>query len=170
MYRIDEIKKLLRRHDYAPIVQKMGDGVLVRVPHPRLVDGVGTPLVQAYAIKRGVDAGLYYNSAYSPEEKFVSIPEYAIRLFVMSDVSARCEQVPISDHLVCYLDEEGREHRELESIVAQPSNQEDRSKEGFLTRLFTEARADNFAAKYEEVARTHGVREGYRLIKSFFEV
>jgi hypothetical protein len=170
MYRLAEIKQLLKLHKYVPIVQKMDDGVLVKLPRPKLVRTPKPEVIEAYSIRRGDNPGVFHNSSLSPDEKFTSMPEYAIRLFVMSEVSACCGRLPISDELICYLDEEGREKTELESIVEPPSNQDDRGKEGFLTTLFIEARGERFPRQYEEVARTHGVREGYLLIKTFFQV
>lgn len=170
MYRINEIKELLRIHDYIPIVRKIGDGILIKLPRAKLLPKPLPALFYAYAVKRGKGAGLFHNSSKSSEEKFTSVPEYAIRLFLMSDVSACCSRIPISDSLVCFLDEEGKEQEKIENIVEPPSNGEDQNKEGFLTTLIMEARRDNFPCKYEEVALTHDVHEGYRLLKTFFEV
>jgi hypothetical protein len=162
MYRIKEIKKLLRSFDYVPVARKTGDGLLLRVPTPT------GPIVSAYAIKRGEAPGVFFNSTRAPEEHFLSVPEYAIRLFIMAEVSACCSRVPISNQLICYFGEEGEEYDGLEGIVASPSTQEDVSKECFLTKLFNDAVEDNFPSKFEEVAENHGVYLGYRLIKSFF--
>src|SRR5687767_12932774 len=115
--RTDEVRRILRKHDYVPVVRKVGDGVVITMPYPKLSRPIQPRFVEAYAIKRGKESGLFYNSNLNTDERFVSIPEHAIRLFIMSDVSACCSRVPISDSLVYYLDEGGSDHPNIECIV-----------------------------------------------------
>lgn len=177
MYRVADIKHILREKDYIPVVRKAGDGVVITMPHPRLTRPQVPRITEAYSIRRtpeeveagALGSGLYYNSSLSPDEKFMSLGEHAIRLFLMADIVSRCRRVPISVELVSYLDEAGKEHPAIECIVDPPSTEEERTKEGFLRRLFLEARDEGFPAEFETVAMNHQVYDGYRLVKAFFE-
>jgi hypothetical protein len=165
MQRIKEIKQLLRQYDYVPIARKVGDGLMLVMPHPALASPGIKPVTEAYVIRRGVDSGYFYNSSIDPTERFVSVPEYAIRLVLLSRILKHCERVPISHELVCYFDEENGEHPYLDDVVSSPLIEEERAKEGFLATLVAEARREDFSSKLEEVALTHGVYEGYQLVQ-----
>jgi hypothetical protein len=169
MYRIAEIKKLLRESDYVPIVQRVGDGCIFTLPHPVLVTPLIPRLTQGYAIKRGGDTGIYYNTSLSPTEKFMSVPEYAIRLLVMVDIVSCCKRLPISVDLVHYVAENGEPLSAMEEIIDPPASEEEQAREGFLKGLFFDSRGEGFPPDFEEVAIVHGVHDGYRLVKAFFE-
>ncbi len=169
MYPVTNVKNLLRSHGYAPVVRKVGDGIIATFPRPRLTRPHVPEISKAYAVKRGQESGLYYNSSLAPEEKFMSLGEHAVRLFLMSDIVWHCKRVPIAVDTVCFLDEGGEDHGTIEEIVDAPSTEEERAKEGFLRGLFMEAREDGFPSDFEGVAMNHGVYDGYRLIKAFFE-
>jgi hypothetical protein len=174
-YRIPEIKALLRGADYAPVVTRVGDGVIARMPDPKMIRPGPDRLrregreQRAYAFRRGTEAGIYFNSSTHPDEQFVGVPEHAIRLFVMADISLSCGRVPISDRVICYVDDEGAEHDHLADIVDPPSTDEERNKEGFLATIFAQARGLGFPTQFERVALDHGVYAGYMLVKSFFK-
>ena len=169
MYRIAEIKKLLRESDYVPIVQRMGDGCILTLPHPVLRTPLIPRLTQGYAIKRDGDTGIYYNTSLSPTEKFMSVPEYAIRLLVMVEIVSLCKKVPIAVELLHYVDEDGGPLSAMEEILDPPSSEEEQNREGFLKGLFFDSRGENFPPDFEEVAIVHGVHDGYRLVNAFFE-
>lgn len=163
MYRLAEIKTLLRKHDYLPIVRKMGDGIIAKFPSKQ----AAKRLVEAYAVQRGSAPGLFYNSSLSISEKFISIPEYAIRPFIAAGIVACCDRVSIHWSLVRYEDEEGEEGSSWDSIVDPPSIEAERSREHFLATLFQEAKKDGFPVRFEQVAVDHSVYDGYKLMQIF---
>jgi hypothetical protein len=169
MYRIEEVKKLLRESDYVPVVQRMGDGCILTLPHPVLRTPLIPRFTQGYAVKRGSETGLYYNTSISPTEKFMSVPEYAIRLLVMVDILSLCKKVPISLDLLHYVGEWGEPLSAMEEIIDPPSSKEEQAMEGFLKGLFFDSSGEGFPTAFEEVAIVHGVHDGYRLVKAFFE-
>lgn len=168
MNRIKEIKELLKKHSYVPLVCQVGDGIYVRMPHATLMVPRRERIVEAYAIRRGVESGVYHSTDADPTERFTSVPEYAIRLYLLGRLSVTCRLVPISHELSCYVDEGGGYHDRIEDVVASPSDPEEGSREGFLTTLMLEARKDGFPPDFEGIAATHGVLDGYRMIKTFF--
>jgi hypothetical protein len=168
MDRIKEIKELLKKHSYVPLVCQAGDGIYVRMPNPRLMVPRRERIVEAYAIRRGDESGVYHSTDADPVERFISVPEYAIRLYLFGRVLVACRLVPVDHELSCFIDERGEYRDRIEDVVALPSDEEEASREGFLTTLTLEARKDGFSPVYEDVAATHGVLDGYRLIKTFF--
>lgn len=167
MYRIKEIKKLLGNKDYLPVVKKSGDGCVVTMPEPKLTKPALGRLIEVYAVNRSREKqGVYCNSSYQPEETFVAVPEYAIRAFILCGIAYTCNQLPISSELLAFFNEKGDEVDGISDVIESPSGDE-RTKEGFLIKLFSDAKEENFDPVFEEVALTHGVREGYRLCKSF---
>lgn len=164
MHRIEEIKKFLRYNDYLPEVRQCGDGCIVTMPHPTLVMPKEPRIIEAYAVKRGEESGVYFNCTTNLKEGFLGVPEYGIRLLIQCGIAVSCIHVGVSPTIVSYYDGEGVEVKNITDIIGGPS---DRSREGFLLTLFSEAQRDNFPAKYDQVAMTHNVAEGYRLCKSF---
>jgi hypothetical protein len=168
MCEIEEIKSILKPLHYIPVVRKTEGGLLVEYPHPKLTKPQFPRLLEAFIVRRGENPGIFYNSSFFPEEKFVSVPEYAVRLFLMANIISCCKQIPISDDLIVFVDEQGGEHEDIEDVVEDPSTPKGVTDEGFLTKLVAAAREDNFSTEYEKVALTHGVHEGYKLVRTFF--
>lgn len=167
--RMAEVRALLRTRDYITTVKKQGDGCIITYPHPILLNGASLPrLVECFTIKRGVKPGMWTTTSYDAKENWVDIPEYAIRLFIACEVAACNYRIPIDPSLTVFLDESESEKEDLEDVIQGPSTEEDRKKEGFLYALVSEARKDGFPPVFEEVAGTHGLAEGYRIIRPFY--
>src|SRR3712207_2625961 len=125
MYRREEVKQLLQRHDYVPIIKQWGDGCLVRMPHPRLTRPNLPRLIEAYNLARGSKPGVYYASTFNPDERFVSVPEYAMRLFIMSQVMQLCRTLPVSDEVLVILNARGEEVEQVEEIINPPFDEKE---------------------------------------------
>lgn len=167
---IDKIKKLLFKHDYITVVQKSGDGCIITYPHPKLIYEVPR-LVEFFTFQRGDKPGLWGTTSYDKEEegeRFIDVPEYAIRIYVMYEIVACNMRIPIDPSLIIYLDENEKEQEDIDMIINAPSGQDNRQKEGFLYGLVIGARNDGFPPEYDEIAKTHGVQDGYNIIKRFY--
>lgn len=164
----EDIKNLLRKRDYITTLQRTDQGCVVKYPHPKLIRG-GKRLIERYKIEHGEEPGLRVTTSYMTEEQFIAVPEYAIRLFIATEISICCAQMGTSFSLVDYVDMSGNTHDDILSVIEGPTFQEDLQREGFLSKLFVEARVDNFPSEFEKVAETHGVVEGYQILQKFFK-
>jgi hypothetical protein len=165
---IEDIKSLLRRKDYITTVQQTESGCVIKYPHPKLIRG-GIRLVERYAIDRGDAPGVRVLTSYMDEEQFIPVPEYAIRLFISTEMGICCAQIGISLNLIDYLDTVGVHVERLSDIIDPPTVSGDLQREGFLSKLFVEARVDNFPSEFEKVAETHNVVDGYQILQKFFK-
>jgi hypothetical protein len=172
--RFDEVKSLLRQKDYLTVVRQQGDGCIVTYPHPKLLhDSKKIPrLIQCISIQRGNEPGFWVNTTMetNSKERFIPLPEYAMRLYIAFEIAACNSQIPINAALVSFEDGEGREYDDIEDIIPSPSSEDEKKKEGILYGLIVEAKNDGFPPEFEKVAETHGVAEGYRIIRKFYEV
>lgn len=166
-----DVKKLLYKHDYITIVQKAGDGCIITYPHPKLLNDFPR-LIESFVFQRGDKPGFWESTSYDKEgetEYFREVPEYAFRLYVVCEISACNNSIPIAPSLMVFLNENNEEKDDIEDILSPPSTDEDQKKEGFLYRLVIEARNDGFPSQYDKVAKTHGVDVGYTIIRKFYE-
>lgn len=168
MRRINEIKQLLNKYDYLTSVRKVDDGIVIVYPHPKLLKPKSPRIREAYSIRRGKESGVFYNNTLYPNEKFMGVPEYAIRMFLIANVINGCQRVPISDELILFLDAEGMVHEHIEEIVDPPSTEMEQQKEAALTDLVSVAKDDSSNSEYETMAFKYDIHEGFRLIRSFF--
>lgn len=165
------IKKLLRKHDYLVVVQQTGDGCVVTFPHPILLlqDKSLPRVVECFAIRREKEPGMWVNTSFDqPDDpgKFIVVPEYAMRLFIVCEINAWCHRLSVDPSLVVYLTKDNQEKENIHDVIDNP---DDMHREGFLQGLVIEAIKDNFTPMYEDVAKTEGVSEGYQLIRPFFD-
>lgn len=169
----EDVKKLLLKHDYITRINKTGDGCIITYPHPKLLypEWDYARLIECVAIQRGVKPGFWVNTTYDkPEEKdrFISVPEYAMRLYIVCEVASCNARIPIDPTMLVFFNEQDEEQEDIESIIPDPLVENDRKLEGFLYGLIVEARNDGFPPEYGKVAETHSVGDGYNLIKRFY--
>lgn len=171
--RFSEVKSLLRKHDYVVILQGTPDGCIVTYPHPRLIyPGQDQPrLVQSFRIQRGNEPGFWVHTTVDEgsEERFFGVPEYAMRIYIICEITACCYQLPLHPELRVYVDAANQERPAIEDVIPAPSSEVDRKKEAFLQQLIVSAREDGFPPIHEEVATTHGVGDGYKILRQFFD-
>jgi hypothetical protein len=165
---IEDIKSLLRKRDYITTVKQTESGCIIQYPHPKLVRG-GVRHLERYNIKRGEQPGINVLTSYMTEEQFIPMPEYAIRTFIATEIGSCCAHIGININLVDYLDGAGKFVDSIHDIVSPPTLSGDLQREGFLSKLFVEARVDNFPSEFEKVAETHNVVDGYHVLQNFFK-
>jgi hypothetical protein len=165
---LEAVKQLLRKRDYIITVQQSGDGCIVTYPRPILLMP-NKRLVETYTLKRSDGTGLLVNTTFLESEKFIPLPEYAIRPFLAAEIEMCCRQIMVDISLVDYISEDGAIHDNLGDIVASPSTNAELQREAFLSKLIVEARVDGFPSEFEKVAETHEVLEGYQTIRTFFK-
>src|SRR5436309_3086919 len=95
-----EVKQLLLKHDYVTTVRQTGDGCIVTYPHPKLLyHGENIPrLIECFAIQRGKNPGFWASTTFDPGdmgERFIAVPEYAIRLYIVCEIAACNSRIPI---------------------------------------------------------------------------
>lgn len=171
--RLEDIKNLLLSRDYITVVQKTGDGCIVTYPYPKLIQGSGFPprLIECFAIQRGEKPGFWVNTSYDSDTKdrFIEIPEYAMRLYIVCEIAACNGQIPIDPSLMVFIDDKRVVFPDIEDIILAPSGEDEANKESLLYRLIVEARNDGFPPEYYDVAKTHNVGQGYEIIRKFYE-
>jgi hypothetical protein len=84
-------------------------------------------------------------------------------------MSICCAQIGININLVDYLDTNGKLVDGLNELIDPPTVSGDLQREGFLSKLFIEAKVDNFPSEFEKVAETHNVVDGYQILQKFFK-
>lgn len=172
--RFEEVKQLLMKHDYVTSVRQTGDGCIVTYPHPKLLYGAEDipRLIECFAIQRGKKPGFWVSTTFDKQdqgERFIDVPEYAMRLYIVCEIAACNFQIPLDPSLLFFFDEGGQEREGIESIIKKPESEKEAGMEGFLFKLVMEARNDGFPQKYEDVAETHKVKEGYVMIRKFYD-
>ena len=149
----EKAKKLLENHNYVVKVIKINsDECRVLFPDSKEV---------VYKIDKD-------RLGISSQNELWSCPQYAQRLMVASDIVHHMKKIGMSSSLINYYDSNNNPIDGLSSIFAAPSSEEEIVKENFLNTLFCEAVKDGFTQNYEDVAVSHNVYTGYRLLKSFF--
>lgn len=164
-----DVLELLRKHDYVTTAVKEGDGCVLTFPHPKLLlspDSIR--IVERIALVRGGSPGLQVSTSLSKEEAFIAVPEYAVRLYIVSEIAAVNQNIGLDQDMVVFIDDDGNEHDNIQDIVASPQTDDERGRERFLYTLFIEAVADGFPPEYEAVAATHHVKDGYDAIRRFY--
>lgn len=168
MQRINEIKELLGKYDYITTVRKTGDGIVVLYPHPKLIKPRSPRIKEAYGIQRGERTGVYYNSNIFPDEKFIGVPEYAVRMYLVASLIHGCNRTPINSNLIQFFDENGGKYDNIEDIVSPPSTPEDVQREVALANLIYSPPDDLSSPECETAALHYKVHEGFRLLQPFF--
>jgi hypothetical protein len=162
------VKELLKKHDYLVIAQQHGDGCLVTYPDVKLLHPKQKRVTESFVVNRGTEHGLFVHATYLDDSVFVNVPLYAVRIFIQEEMSLCCRQIGLNTSMVEYLDADGQVKESLEEIVDGPETANDLKKEGFLRKIFVEARVDDFNPEYENVAEAHEVAEGYKVLFQHF--
>lgn len=167
---IDDIKNLLRKHDFITTVRATEEGCVIKYPHTKLnrKNNEGR-LIETYKIERGEKPGFRVTTTFLDDEHFIDVPEYAMRLFLVSEIGLCCNHLGISPKLVDYINIDGDFVSTVHEILRHPGTHEELQKEGFLNKLYAEALVDLFPPEYENVAATHNVLEGYQVLTKFFK-
>jgi hypothetical protein len=156
-----EIKDLLSANDYIAKVSSTEEDIcLLELPKTKNKQEI------SYNIQRESPSGI--TITINNNQEFWSCPEYALRLMVLCDILRRMRKIPVNEGLISYYDKDNQEVEEISDIIPEPTNEEDRIKEGFLNTLIRQAIEDKFPSVLEDVAESHHVSTGYRLLKSFF--
>lgn len=170
----NKVKQLLRKKDYISICKKDGDGCIVTYPYPKLFYGdKNIPrLIEYFNIQRGQEPGFRVNTTFDKpgqEDRFIAVPEYAMRIYIINEIIACSIQIPINSSLLILLDDEDNEKTDMSEIVSNPSSEEDIKKEDLLYTLITEASHNGFSPEFEVIAEKHGISEGYKIISKFYK-
>lgn len=164
-----DLKELLKKRNYITRITKDGDGCIIQFPHPKLTHR-GSELVEYVQFQRKQETGLnVYTSLDTNNKRFIPMPEYVFRFFIMCEIWCLHIEWDLPLDLVVYLDESKNEFNDIENIIKEPTNTEDVQKEKFLKTLCLEAYKDNFPKEYRQVAITHGIDAGYQTILKFFD-
>lgn len=169
MYRYKEIKELLRNNEFLMVIAKDGDGCTIKTPGMLVGDEFVHGHTTSVRIVRGAESGISYTSSRDllRRQHFIAVPEYAIRLFIISEATTCGMGVGLDIELLTVMDGDD-EVDELESIIPDPESEEERRKESDFIRIYIEARKNGFPAEFDDVALSRGVYEGYKICKSFY--
>lgn len=168
---MNQVKELLRKHDYITVAQKCGDGCIVVYPHPKLVDD-SPRLVESFSFTRGDKPGFFLSTSHDTDgqiEKFVPVSEYIIRLYVLTAIMLRNAKIPFDPSTMLYVSENNTEAVCIGDIIDEPHTEEEKEKENKLANLLTDARNNGFPAEYDDIANSLGIGEGYSIIRKFYE-
>lgn len=170
-----DVKSLLIKRDYITRLQKTEDGCIITYPHPKLLykNKPFPRLIEYISIERGDNSGFWVSTSYDDddvEERFIPIPEYAMRLYIICEIQACNNSIPVNPSVMMFVDENNHEVNDIADLLEDPKKEsEEDDREGFLYGLVIEARNDGFPSEYEKVAQTHKVEDGYNLIRKFYE-
>lgn len=166
----EDVRELLRKRKYMVTVEATEEGgVFINFPKPTVlfptipkIDELFTPT------RENGEVGLILIASYLETPKFISVPEYAMRLLVSADIASWCRRLMVNLKLVDFIDQDKAVQNSINDVMHGPATEEDTNKEGFLNKLIIEGQLDGFQLQYEKIAETHGVLEGYKLIKELY--
>lgn len=164
---IEEVKKFCGAHDYTVDIHRI-DGSSCRAifPEPSLLLPDKKRLTAKYTIKYSTPFGVEVECNETSE--FFSCPMYSMRMLIMCDIMYKMRRLFMHESLIRYYDEDGKEKEKLGDLLPAPLSKEEENREGLLSGLIVKGIEDHFPPEYEDVAETHGVLTGYRLLKSYF--
>jgi hypothetical protein len=167
---IDKVKALVARHDYIVTVTKTEPPLTCEAEFPN--SNINRQPLAKDIVKYNLKDNPYgiCVTDKNGNEEFWGCPVYARRFMVICDIMRRARKIPIHQSLIryCINKDENEYGDSLSDLLPGPTDENDKSKESFLGTLLTKAIEDKFPAPFEEVAETHGVGTGYRLLKGFF--
>ena len=175
---MDDIKKNIReflKNKYEVKAYIAGHACIVEFPR-RTQMPFSREFTNCYSVvcnkeRCGVDYKRWSGDEKILKDIFVSLPPYAIKLFIWCDIARCCLSLGYSQELInCTINEVDLEEEDFLECVPTPLDSYDeeiKPKEKAIHDVFF-ASYDKTHKDFEEEAEREGVGEGFRLICSFF--
>ena len=160
----DDIKKLIRKHDYEIKIDALESG-MVRAYFPeRQEQPFCSAFTNTYEYKEGGIKCLFEES----HEEFIKAPLYAFRAIIYADVLRMCGIMGYKHDLVGFYAKEKEISREEfnESIMPKSLNKRQKKQDAALECLLQEGMVSGFDDGLQHDAEITEVSKGYQIVRN----